>query len=83
MNSFTQTEDKKCKTCFYCESKKVVDVALAAFLTTCLPETETKESANILGLNEHRIQYKCHLSGKPQEVDPNADWCHQWKIKND
>ena len=67
-------QDRKCKTCFYCEKWEVPNFArhLLDFshqYKEILPETD--------------IYYKCHIQGPPANVHPEYDWCYQWRQKND
>lgn len=73
--------NNKCGTCFYCESLKLFDPVIHAFVNQ-LTDTN-KEFAEKINLSSVSTIYKCHFAGKPQPVDPNIDYCHQWRDKND
>ena len=66
------TESRKCKNCYYSETIKLFDPVLSVIPGEGLEEFR---------LNQITTHTQCHYAGKPQFVDADKDWCHQWREK--
>ena len=64
------TESRKCKNCYYSETIEVFNPVLSVF---------SKEVLEEFRLTQIKTLTKCHYAGKPQFVDADRDWCHQWR----
>lgn len=58
-------DGKVCANCVYSHSTKVIDPVLSSVR---IPEGFQK-------MENERVETKCHIQGKPQVVNAEADWC--------
>lgn len=66
------TELNRCKNCYYSETIKVLDPVLDVI-------NKRSKLLEEIGLSSTTTLTMCHYAGKPQMVNADRDWCHQWK----
>jgi len=70
----TDKETCTCGTCEYSRTVEVYDPVVGAMKNKFSP----MPGINVEKLIRHNIT-KCYIQGPPQKVNPDEDWCYQWK----